>query len=1080
MKSLIIKNLQNLFANPRLIISSLCVAAIAMSFWLGSRYPSLGSKGDAGGNMEMDSALGFHALLSLGFSDSLLVQILINAVNWMDNNKRGMLFGILFAAAILTLFSLWKQRRSKGRFGGILLGFGIGAPLGVCVNCATPVSQGLHNSGMRLETTLTALFSSPTFNVIVLSILFSIFPFYLAVLKVGFTCLFIFILLPIIIRWADSFIDDKNVDVDKVGHSQENSQEGSMCLLEESFHYSWMASIKWFCRHYLKNLWFVIKVSVPWMIFSGFLGAAIITFVPWSEFTTWLNGLNQWQHAIGLLVASVFGLFLPAPIAFDVIFPSSLLDQGLLPLYTGTLLFSLGIFSVYPFIIIGRYISWKLAIILSVTLIFLSMAMGAASGYLGKLDLIKNQTLLKEVAATLQETSLMTQGQSIGRIFSDIESSILNKTEYLPWSGNTPHGIKMESASHLPNSHQPKIEALSELDFQFRNGEELGFSSDMPGDPASAYQFFFPTAYSRGLAAGDIQNDGWTDVVRATSHGLEVYLNDGGDRFHLLDLGIQDIEEMHVLAVAIIDINNDLYKDLVFTTLSHGNYILFNTEGEFHGSDLVKLPNQKAAIYTVALAFADFDQDGQTEIVLGNHWLDNKYANKFISKIVGKVDHEMDRAKNVILRLNDDQWEVMLLSGNPGATLTLLATDFDNDNDVDLLVGNDFVWPNLVYSNMGNGQFKRVKQSDNIIPISTRSTMSIDSADFDNDLDLDQFWAQVTSTGDTVYSGAGLRRQNKNKLCKTYADSAWYEQCKSMMMVNKHAAQRRIVSACDGIKSQAHYDKCVVSVLFWKSIRTEDREQCLAVLPDSIKSSDYICNVKNERDIYHRRKSKKEDALKILRAKTFTNILLESKGDTLEHSQEKKGLDLTGWSWNATFADFDNDEWQDIYVVNGFFPRKVRESNYFLSNEQGEKFVDETVSKGLESYLATGSSVYADFDNDGDLDILTSPFFAPLSYFENNTRQNQSLSFELVDMMGNSAGLGSKLVIHYSNGEKSQLREIKSSGGYQSFNPPIAFFGLGKHSFIDSLEVVWSTGETTMINGPIEAGSKYRIYRFDK
>ncbi len=1065
----IMKNLQNLFANPRLIISSISVAVIAMSFWLGSRYPSLGSKEAAGGNIEMDSALGFHALLSFGSADNIFIQILVNAINWMDNNKRGMIFGILFAAAILTFISLWKQRRAKGRLGGMLLGFGIGAPLGVCVNCATPVSQGMHKSGMRLETTLTALFSSPTFNVIVLSILFSLYPFYLAILKVGFTCLFIFLLLPIIIRWTEKFIDDKDVDIDKVV----DPSDELACQLEPKIHYTWLESIQWFCVNYLKNLWFVIKVSVPWMIFSGFLGAAIITLVPWSEFTGWLNGLNQWQHFVGLLVTSAFGLLLPSPIAFDVILPSSLLDQGLLPAYTGTLLFSLGIFSIYPFIIVGRYISWQLSITLAISLIVLSMGMGVASGYLGKLHHIKNQELLLSITNAKQNPLAAKEGVT-GLDFSAVENFIPNKTEYFPWPGSTPEGIQMKYSSHKT------VTAFSKQGFQLRKNEEVGFSNKMPGDPASAYQFFFPTAYSRGLASGDIQNDGWKDVIRATDNGLEVYLNNGEGNFYLLDLGIPSLKNMHVLTVATVDMNNDLYTDLVFTTLSHGNYILYNDKGRLDGSRLIKLPNQKAAVYTVAIAFADFDQDGQTEIVLGNHWLDSKFANEHASEALGKVEYEMDRAKNVILRLNDGQWEVQLLPGQPGATLTLLTTDFDNDGDIDLLVGNDFVWPNTVYTNEGKGEFKVVKNSDQVIPISTRSTMSIDSADFDNDLDLDQFWAQVTTTGEFVYSGEGLRVKDKVQLCEIYADSTWFDECQSMMIVNKHAAQRRIVAACKGIESEVNYKKCVASVLFWASIRTEDRDQCLSLLPSSMKSSDYICNVKGERDIFHRRQvRKKNDTLKILKAKQFTNVLLESKDGTLEHNEETRGLSLTGWSWNALFADFDNDEWQDVYVVNGFFPRKARESNYFMRNDQGKNFVDETVSMGLESYFATGSSVHADFDNDGDIDIVTSPFFAPLKYFQNNTGDNHSLSFELVDLIGNSAGLGSKLVIHYDNGSKKQLREIKASGGYQSFSPPVAIFGLGQHKTIDAVEVFWSTGETTRIDGPIETESKYRIYRFD-
>ena len=164
-------------------------------------------------------------------------------------------------------------------------------------------------------------------------------------------------------------------------------------------------------------------------------------------------------------------------------------------------------------------------------------------------------------------------------------------------------------------------------------------------------------------------------------------------------------------------------KDLVFSTIRSGNYILYNKAGNLSESNLEKLPNQSAAIYTVALAFADFDKDGRLEIVLGNHWLDSKYA----SSELEKVNHEMDRARNVVLIWRGNKWEVVPLPGHPGATLSLLASDFDTDNDVDLLVGNDFVWPNAVYLNTGNGAFKTPGKGDLFIPKSTRSTMSVDT-----------------------------------------------------------------------------------------------------------------------------------------------------------------------------------------------------------------------------------------------------------------------------------------------------------------------------------------------------------------
>ncbi len=57
-----------------------------------------------------------------------------------------------------------------------------------------------------------------------------------------------------------------------------------------------------------------------------------------------------------------------------------------------------------------------------------------------------------------------------------------------------------------------------------------------------------------------------------------------------------------------------------------------------------------------------------------------------------------------------------------------------------------------------------------------------------------------------------------------------------------------------------------------------------------------------------------------------------------------------------------------------------------------------------------------------------------------------------------------------AGGERHQLRELKASGGYISFDEPLAHFGLGEYDRVDRLEIGWSTGGTTVIPGPFDAG----------
>jgi len=78
------------------------------------------------------------------------------------------------------------------------MGMFIGTPLGVCVNCVAPIAKGMYEAGSKMETALAVMFSSPILNIVVLTMLFSIFPFYMALLKLGATFLLILLLVPLI------------------------------------------------------------------------------------------------------------------------------------------------------------------------------------------------------------------------------------------------------------------------------------------------------------------------------------------------------------------------------------------------------------------------------------------------------------------------------------------------------------------------------------------------------------------------------------------------------------------------------------------------------------------------------------------------------------------------------------------------------------------------------------------------------------------------------------------------------------------------------------------------------------------
>ena len=122
-------------------------------------------------------------------------------MNWIDTNKKGMTFGVLFGAAFLTLLGYLRRRHFAGPFANSLYGMFLGAPLGVCVNCAAPIAKGLYQGGSRAETTLSAMVASPTLNIVVMTMAFSLLPIYIAVTKVALSLLVILIAVPLICRF---------------------------------------------------------------------------------------------------------------------------------------------------------------------------------------------------------------------------------------------------------------------------------------------------------------------------------------------------------------------------------------------------------------------------------------------------------------------------------------------------------------------------------------------------------------------------------------------------------------------------------------------------------------------------------------------------------------------------------------------------------------------------------------------------------------------------------------------------------------------------------------------------------------
>ncbi len=358
----------------------LVIAVIAGFFWGGSRYPTLNEKAIMGGGTQLEDPLAFMAVIHAQPSDPLYMKIAISTINWCAENQKGMTFGFLLGAGFLSLFSLFQKRGTNSAFLNTLIGIGTGAPLGVCVNCAAPIARGLHSSGARIETTLSAMFSSPTMNIVVLMMLFTLFPVYLIVIKLGLTLVFLLIAIPILSRTvfrneAVDTYDDTSCPIDVPRFSPD---EG------------WRDALKGAAATYGRNLWYILKMTLPLMLLAGMLGATVVNVMPLEDVADLPIG------PLSVLGVAIFGLFLPLPIALDLVIAATLKAAGVPICYVGTLLFTLGIYSVYSLSIVWITLSARVALTLTVVLLVLGIVAGAASEHMHQRDVDQMLELLDE------------------------------------------------------------------------------------------------------------------------------------------------------------------------------------------------------------------------------------------------------------------------------------------------------------------------------------------------------------------------------------------------------------------------------------------------------------------------------------------------------------------------------------------------------------------------------------------------------------------------------------------------------------------------------------------------------------
>ena len=171
------------------------------------------------------------------------------------------------------------------------------------------------------------------------------------------------------------------------------------------------------------------------------------------------------------------------------------------------------------------------------------------------------------------------------------------------------------------------------------------------------------------------------------------------------------------------------------------------------------------------------------------------------------------------------------------------------------------------------------------------------------------------------------------------------------------------------------------------------------------------------------------------------------------------GVEDGFWGWGSCFADFDNDGYLDLFHVNGwtgFLEFEDDPLRYFHSNGDGT-FTERSADIGLTDTGQGRGIACFDADRDGDLEIaVINNSDRYLVYYRNDLDStNHYLGVKLVSLSTNTAGIGAWIKL--STGLGSQVREVRAGSNYVSQNPSEVHFGLASATIAD-IEIRWPDG----------------------
>lgn len=555
---------------------------------------------------------------------------------------------------------------------------------------------------------------------------------------------------------------------------------------------------------------------------------------------------------------------------------------------------------------------------------------------------------------------------------------------------------------------------------------------ETPESNIITYEYFYNGG---GVAAGDFNNDGLIDLYfTANTAENKLYLNKGNFTF-------QDITKAAGVAgrkgwktgVSVADVNGDGFLDIYVCysgdvpPQSRRNQLFINngfspsTTGEGRGgavtfTDKSREMNADDEGHTTHAAFFDMDRDGDLDMYVLNHNV--KQFRNFDAAFVKKMI-DPDAGDRLYENQNGKFIDITQKAGvnsNPlGYGLGINICDINNDGWADIYISNDYVEQDYLYINNKNGTFTEslMHQMGHI----SNFSMGVDAADINND--------------------------------------GW------------------------------------VDIFTLDMLPEDNKRQKLLYAPDNFE----LYNNMVDNGFHHQ---------------SMRNMLQLNNGNgAFSEVGQIAGISNTDWSWAALFADYNNDGQKDLFVTNGYGRDMINRdfmkfyanerlkhlqgktddkmfkmlqsitatplNNYMFENQGNVQFVNRSEDWGFSGADFAHGAIYADLDNDGDLDIVFNRMNQVAGVYKNQTTELKRGKHFLQILLrgeGKATAIGSRVTIHTLSGR--YMAENYPVHGFQSsMNIPL-HIGF-PDTKIDSITIRWTDGTFQIIKNNISIDQKITI-----